>query len=665
MNTSMWPTQAGSLGTVQLNVYFEKQLYPAVDTTYELIGGMLPDGITLSSEGVISGIPYISNLNANVLSYDYTIVVQRTVGIALPVVLVLTLSIWNGDLFIATTISPIASPMWQNKYAHQMFGGEVDIDNDVIWRVEEGYLPPNTLLHPTGLIEGSIPGKTLPFIKSQFTTIGLQSSWDEWLKEYVSTIKELDYQFTVCLSDVVGKVQHSYTVRIIYTQAPINESWFQANQSNITYVSDQWYCLILTSEYEIIRWNTDIGLDQVVNGTSSQTQLSANCNTSLVYELKPNFYSRLPQGSLLLQDGSLTGRISFRCHRDDPINLPINDVYIFTVRASTGFTYTEKTFSLKVIDRYTAPHENIWIRAFPKISERLYFLSIINDQALFPNELIYRGSDPWFGKWTENRFLLAPGLTPTDIETYTTALKTNHYNKRFLFGDIKTAVSLDSKLKVVYEVVYLEILDTLTGRDPVTGMPKAEPDTIDLRKNTSNNYLVNDKDNLILNPTVLENLRSELEYFILTPNGLENMRHRIDEYVGYYDNGLLPSWMLSIQPIPDKPGHFKSPLGNIPAVVLAYTIPGAAKTIAYRLQHQKIEFNKVRFEFDRYQLDNYLSKNYDITNEQFIPSSTTIFDDATTTFDQNSTTIVSNVDIYTIPGIHDKYLKFPKLGQFV
>ena len=48
-----------------------------------------------------------------------------------------------------------------------------------------------------------------------------------------------------------------------------------------------------------------------------------------------------------------------------------------------------------------------------------------------------------------------------------------------------------------------------------------------------------------------------------------------------------------------------------------------------------------------------------------MPSSITIFDDATTTFDQNSTTIVSNVDIYTIPSIHDKYLKFPKLGQFV
>lgn len=648
MNTSMWPSQAGSLGTVQLNVYFEKQLYPAVDTTYELIGGMLPDSVTLSSEGLLSGTPYIDNLAANILSYDYTFVIQITKGLTSPYFLVFNLSVWAGDLFIPTTISSIASPTWQNNYAHHFFGGVVDTSNNVIWRLEEGYLPPNTVFHPSGTIEGSITGKVLPFIKSQFTPTGLQSEWDTWLKEFVSTSQELDYQFTVCLSDGVGIVQHSYTVRIIYTQAPINESWFQANQSTITYIPEQWYCLILTSEYEIINWNTDMGLDHVVNGTLSQTQVSANSNASLAYQLKPNHYSRLPQGSLLLTDGSLSGQISYRCHRDDPINLPANDVYIFTVRASTGFTYAEKTFSLKVIPQYTAPHENIWIRAFPKIAERLHFLSIMNNQTLFPDELIYRKADPWFGKWTENRFLLAPGLKPTDIETYTTALKTNHYNKRFLFGDIKTAVSLDSKLKVVYEVIYLEILDNLLGKDPVTGMPKAEPDTIDLRKQISNNYEYD-----------------EQGYYILEPSGLENMRHKIDEYVGFYDNGLLPSWMLSIQPIPESPGYFKYPLGNIPAVVLAYTIPGASKTIAYRLQQQKIEFNKVRFEFDRYQLDNYLSTNYDISNEIFFPSNTTPFDDATTTFDQNSTTMVSNVDRYTLPGIHDKYLKFPKLGPFV
>jgi len=227
-------------------------------------------------------------------------------------------------------------------------------------------------------------------------------------------------------------------------------------------------------------------------------------------------------------------------------------------------------------------------------------------------------------------------------------LKTNHYNKKLLFGDIKTAVSLDSNLNTVYEVVYLEVLDGLLGNDPVTGMPKSEPDTLNLKNKISNYYL-----------------RDDQEFYILEPNGLENMKHKIYEHVGFYNSGLLPAWMSSIQPNPEKPGHFKYPLGNISAIVLAYTIPGASTLIAYRLQQQKIEFNKVRFEFDRYQLDNYLSTNYDISNEIFFPSNTTSFDDATTTFDQNSTTMVSNVDRYTIPGIHDKYLKFPKLGPFV
>ena len=650
MSESRWPTQAGNLGTVKLNVYFEKHLYPAVDTTYELIGGMLPDEVTLTSEGLLSGTPYIDNLNANVLSYDYTFVIQMTEGTNQPVFLVFGLTVWNGNLLIPTTLPKSPSPMWHNKYSYQLYGDGLDTENNIFWRLQEGHLPPNTILHSVGSIEGNIPVTVLPFVKSQFTSFGLQSGWDAWLKEFISTSKELDYQFTVGLSDGIGIVNHSYTVRIIYTQVPYNESWFQANQSHITYIPDQWYCLILSSDYEIISWNTGMVLDSIVNGTFSQSQVTAKCNSSipLQYQLKPNYHNRLPQGSLLLTDGSLSGRVSFRCYRDDPINLPINDVYIFTVRVSTGMTYSEKTFSVKVIDQYTAPHENIWIRGFPTIKERMNFLSIINDQSLFPDELIYRLNDPWFGKWTENRFLLAPGLAPTDISKYTTALKTNHYNKKLLFGDIKTAVSLDSNLNTVYEVVYLEVLDGLLGNDPVTGMPKSEPDTLNLKNKISNYYL-----------------RDDQEFYILEPNGLENMKHKIYEHVGFYNSGLLPAWMSSIQPNPEKPGHFKYPLGNISAIVLAYTIPGASTLIAYRLQQQKIEFNKVRFEFDRYQLDNYLSTNYDISNEIFFPSNTTPFDDATTTFDQNSTTMVSNVDRYTLPGIHDKYLKFPKLGPFV
>ena len=65
--------------------------------------------------------------------------------------------------------------------------------------------------------------------------------------------------------------------------------------------------------------------------------------------------------------------------------------------------------------------------------------------------------------------------------------------------------------------------------------------------------------------------------------------------------------MSCAQPDTDNPGLYTSPLGYIRAVVLAYTVPGASKLIAYRLKNANFSFNRIEFKTDRYQLDNYLS----------------------------------------------------------
>ena len=57
----------------------------------------------------------------------------------------------------------------------------------------------------------------------------------------------------------------------------------------------------------------------------------------------------------------------------------------------------------------------------------------------------------------------------------------------------------------------------------------------------------------------------------------------------------LPLWMTCMQPDPTAASGFGPQLGYIPAVVLAYTEPGASKTIAYRLKTSNILFNKIEF----------------------------------------------------------------------
>ena len=87
------------------------------------------------------------------------------------------------------------------------------------------------------------------------------------------------------------------------------------------------------------------------------------------------------------------------------------------------------------------------------------------------------------------------------------------------------------------------------------------------------------------------------EYKIAYPNSSENMAKRLIDGVGYYDQSSLPPWMTSNQP-GSNTTTFNPPLGYTKAVVLAYTVPGASKLIAYRLRNSGINFSNIEFTVD-------------------------------------------------------------------
>jgi hypothetical protein len=89
--------------------------------------------------------------------------------------------------------------------------------------------------------------------------------------------------------------------------------------------------------------------------------------------------------------------------------------------------------------------------------------------------------------------------------------------------------------------------------------------------------------------------------------------------LGYSAQGVIPDWMTSVQ-------EDKTVLGFKRAVVLAYTKPGEAKKIAWRIQNKGISLNTITFTADRYVLDNALSTNYDIDKQVFLSSRETTFD---------------------------------------
>lgn len=437
------------------------------------------------------------------------------------------------------------------------------------------------------------------------------------------------------------------------------------------------FMLTVLGQYdEVITWLTDSDLGVMDNGAISgkYVQAKSNSGRTVYYKLKSDQTSRTPQGIILTEDGMLSGRTTFNYIQFDQNKTTIDsgrttfdEIYEFTIVAETrriynrgsnvvgiaatkndlptkfrGYpgneyltavdrhvhewtgtewldkgllntlvqvsAYSEKTFKIRINRVNIKPYENLYLRGFPTASQRIQFNQLIANQDIFPDQLIFRINDPWYGKAKNLKFLFLPGVNPLDLEKYEQALSQNHYTKTLLFGDIKTAVALDDNYNIAYEVVYLDVIDEGEG----LYNPKL---TTTLTQTQSTN--------LISKNSYVEN---NVSYTQLSPNGLNNMTIQIETYVGLANKNTLPQWMSSPQPDPDKPGQFKEPPGFVRAIVLAYTVPGASKLIAYRLRNANFTFNKIPFTTDRYQLDNYLTQYWDKDSDQFIAGAEVHFD---------------------------------------
>jgi hypothetical protein len=271
-------------------------------------------------------------------------------------------------------------------------------------------------------------------------------------------------------------------------------------------------------------------------------------------------------------------------------DLEANDrVYILD-----GVVSSTKTFKVRLDVVHSEPYENLYFKAFPTLSQRQNVQDLLNDQEIFPNDLIYRSTDPWFGKSKNFKFLALAGINASKVGDYIDAIERNHRWKQINFGDIKTAVAVDEFYNVKYEVVYVDVIDP-TNLSDVSVSPEVQ---------------------LEGEPYIDE---EGLEHSVIYPNTFGNMSQNIINSLGYRARGVFPDWMTSVQPD-------KSVLGFKRAIVLAYTIPGASKLIAYRLKERGFAFNDIEFTIDRYQLDNSLSRYFDIDRRRFLPSKETTFD---------------------------------------
>lgn len=418
---------------------------------------------------------------------------------------------------------------------------------------------------------------------------------------------------------------------------------------------------VLGDLYNTVEWLTPSYLGTIQNGEISDLNIQAISpeGKQVYYYYTPGSFANMVQGLRLQSDGIITGRASFELFSLDG-SATTFDKDIFSRIPTTTFDHTfeinvtgetydqtassTRTFTILVQDRNPFPYENLYLKAQLSTAQKLEFRNIVQNSSVFPSDLIYRNTDPWFGIAKDINTLFLPGLNASTLSAYATAIESNHFNKRLLFTDIKTAVarrdgvydvieiasemvigtyniytqtfvptdfslgySVRSKIPsgtrigdqtIKYEVVYAEIKDQNSNDNG-----EGPPNTLDLAGKITTPYFTADGSS----------------YTVATPNSFENMQSIMVDDLGYLDKGVLPDWMTSIQPNGQQ-------LGFTRAVVLAYTVPGASDTIAWRFKEQNYNLNEINFLADRYYIDNALSTNFDIDAGTYVTSRETTFD---------------------------------------
>ena len=402
-------------------------------------------------------------------------------------------------------------------------------------------------------------------------------------------------------------------------------------------------------------------LGSIENGAVSTLYVAAvnRSGIPLQYQLESGSTSQLPQGLQLLPEGDIAGRVSFNTFALDggtttfdvrsrnvynPNSNPTTGigtettfdmVFTFTVNAysTNGVVSVYKTFYIRVIRAYNEPYDNLYIQAMPPQNDRAVLDSLLQNDDIFPQSLLYRPQDPNFGLSKQVKYWHCYGLTATTLDDYVNALNLNHNWKNLVLGSIETAQARDADGNVIYEVVYSRVVDDLVNNNDES-----------VGKEVTLAYPINY--NLETNVTTVY------------PNSLVDMRTQVIDSVGQISN-VLPRWMISKQ----ADGRT---LGFTPAWVIAYTKPGKSGQIKYNIETIfGNRLNLVDFDVDRYELDNLLTKNWNREEQQWIPTpaEACTFDvvpGPPTVFDGNSVQFTVPVDMYSDTQIYDRYLLFPK-----
>jgi len=233
-----------------------------------------------------------------------------------------------------------------------------------------------------------------------------------------------------------------------------------------------------------IEWITPRDLGSIKANLPSIFKVQASTtvpNGNIIYELVsgklPNGMYFSPTGEIIgvanqYETSVLKGLTSFDKNNSlwdgsTPGKTTFDRIFKFSIKAVDNVHLAEiiKEFQITVLDDDPKLYTDLYLKPMLKPGQRDLYKRFISDTAIFTPSKVYRASDPKFGIQTHLQMLAYAGIEAKNIEDFVAATAKNHKRKRYQLGDFKKAEAKSPGTnEVIYEVVYIEVIDPATPK---------------------------------------------------------------------------------------------------------------------------------------------------------------------------------------------------------
>ena len=345
-----WITPQGSIASILINVPIvidvlaANSVNPGATLKYQIIGGSLPPGMTMSSAGIISGTPtYESLTDNNATSYTYSFVVRASSDGSTPIDRSFSIFVnntVNSDFAWVTPAGNLGTLPNGEFFQLQLVVEETLPNTTVTFSTISGELPPGMQLTKSGVLQG------VPTLVNA-VAVDSSESFRFTIRATNSLGRVRDQAFTLSVTNVYGPVISPSTVDL----GSAFDSTYYSLQLNVTELNPN----------VSIQWSNIGPLPPGLSISSTGTLSGYIQPALLVGAFGPPFYDgdEASEGS----SGAIIQNAEYDEAPYDFNEQSQTTNYSFTVQAFDGANYAQQKYILNVVSRtgFSTDNSNVTV----------------------------------------------------------------------------------------------------------------------------------------------------------------------------------------------------------------------------------------------------------------------------------------------------------------